>query len=1516
MEKSKRKNDNGAKPNKNFAKKLGKLLLYLVLIFVIFSFALYFFTKTDAFREWASEFISDQVNSALEADVYFSDFQLNGFLGLELNNVIMISAGDTLARIRKISVDFDPYKLLDNELDIHRVSLNNPRIRLLRSNDLSWNFEHIVPPSDDTTSSGKAQLKINLDMMEINNASIRLFDSTSDNSSIFSDSRITDLNLELIAEADIGINRYKLKLEDLNFKENNSGLILEEIDIEASIDTNSIALGNLSLKTGNSDLSIDASVVGVNLFGEKFSSELKNAGLDINIDIANINSKEFEPFSDQLPISGDISLLCKISGRVDSINMEKLLLTFYNSHISLNGKINGLLSESISPDIVVESSLINTIDISSLLTVIKTGDIPDLEGIKLNGTKIYGDSDSLSTYLNIKSEPVNIEGLAGISLKDSIPVYSALIDIRNLDLKPLLRDNSLASDIDLSIKANGRSFDINNLVAVLDMEIFDSRFKHIDIKNGKIHTSIDKSGILHLDTMSLAFKNPISELSYSPEEGHLFVNANINVRDLANSDYYAMIEFDGINPAHIVENPGIPNLVSGAVKVQGKYIDLDQLNADVQLEVSELMLGEMFIFPFNLQASLQDAADSTKHLVLKSDFADVDVRGEFIPTELIDLMANHGQQIGEDIVRKIDNIYGNTDTLQATEFEKYPALNFKLSANVNDLSVLNSVVDSLDITANTKIDLSFESDSNKCHTTINELQIENFGLDLPGFDLNISETSLSGDIELIHDENYPYIGKGKFKIFSASDIFINDLLISGSSVSVDISNKEISFNAGAGINNTHIFGADGKVVLSGSAANVRFSNIEYSFDTLFTWRNQKEVNLSYDNNHLKIYSFNISRDNFENISVQGSYDLDGNADIECDIRNFTPLSFISFVPENLIEYVNDFRGKFDSLHVHATRNIENPSIKVDLYGDSLAYNKNILGAVSLSLEYQNQNISGNANFTDKNITDSPYLDINIIKLPMNLLAKDGKIFVKNTESDISIIASQFPLQIVSPFIPGISDIRGPADLNLKIGGYLPEDPDINGQLSFDNAVLVLEATNMRYYARGVVDINEDKINIRRVNLYNQRRDLNNGAANVEGFVTLNEFMPDKIDIKIKTDRFMVLGPSSIKSMPGLYGDFVIQSGDNPIHFFGTLDEPNLEGDINVLRADLQMPQEIESTQEKSTFRYIIGDELLTFDDKYNPDSSNISTPDDKIIVPKPSSLNKQEVDFSELINYDLRIKILGPFDVTMELPVIFSSLTAEIGTRDRSVPIRYVKTRNKKQATLYGELLIKEGSKLKIYRTLEAQGNINFPSGSIEDPGLDITAEYPFRSTSGETTKEYVVKLRVSGTKSKLNLSFTYLENGEEATGDSTEIAQDAIFLLTFGKTKNELMESGFDGNLGQSIGTQVSSIGTSYLLSQLFSGIKEIQSADIDFGSDDLDFSQARLKLTGQLWGLRWEIGGSVVDLANNYEFTIDVPIAALFQTDLMNINLTITRSTSMNISPSLDQKEWEVKFKIGGSW
>ncbi|MCK5741110.1 MAG: hypothetical protein KAH48_02745, partial [Chlorobi bacterium] len=109
-----------------------KSAIFLLLFLLLTSVAIIILSYSEGFRSWSSEIILDKVNSSIEGEIEFSDIRINPFEGIELDEVRIMAAGDTVLYCKQITVNLQIKPILDESLMISKIILDSPRIKLLR----------------------------------------------------------------------------------------------------------------------------------------------------------------------------------------------------------------------------------------------------------------------------------------------------------------------------------------------------------------------------------------------------------------------------------------------------------------------------------------------------------------------------------------------------------------------------------------------------------------------------------------------------------------------------------------------------------------------------------------------------------------------------------------------------------------------------------------------------------------------------------------------------------------------------------------------------------------------------------------------------------------------------------------------------------------------------------------------------------------------------------------------------------------------------------------------------------------------------------------------------------------------------------------------------------------------------------------------------------------------------------------------------------------------------------------
>jgi hypothetical protein len=273
----------------------------------------------------------------------------------------------------------------------------------------------------------------------------------------------------------------------------------------------------------------------------------------------------------------------------------------------------------------------------------------------------------------------------------------------------------------------------------------------------------------------------------------------------------------------------------------------------------------------------------------------------------------------------------------------------------------------------------------------------------------------------------------------------------------------------------------------------------------------------------------------------------------------------------------------------------------------------------------------------------------------------------------------------------------------------------------------------------------------------------------------------------------------------------------------------------------------------------------------------------------------------------------GVFKVNMVINAAIE-LFAELTNRDINKPLKYTKSRDEKDPKLFGDISVKESSRLSFFKSFKTSGNLYFTTGNLFNPNLDLVSNYKGRTT-GSNPKDYLVNIKITGTKEKPIIEYSYILGDDRSAGDQSEVLQNVFYLLTLGNIKGQASNSGgFDLNKSTSdfANSMLADLATKQLNQVLSkSGIN----AEINFENGNID--QANIKISGQVFNIaQLSYGGRISDINSANEIQFQVPFSALFNVPLIkDMILQASYINTLNTIQTQDQKIWELKLKLGGS-
>ena len=686
------------------------------------------------------------------------------------------------------------------------------------------------------------------------------------------------------------------------------------------------------------------------------------------------------------------------------------------------------------------------------------------------------------------------------------------------------------------------------------------------------------------------------------------------------------------------------------------------------------------------------------------------------------------------------------------------------------------------------------------------------------------------------------------------------------------------------------------------------------------WQIRRELlgNVSADG--IRFRQCELFRTNAENIVMNGQISNRSFSGFGIKITNFSLPDLMSFpfMTPSVKELLKTLEGRVDTVHLQANGSFDNPEMKLRGNIKALSYNKVFIGDQIVDAISKDAVITGSTSIVNSTIVGKPTtLFANIHSLPLNIALKDiENRWSKTKPIDITATAKELSLAVIAPFIPGVTKVNGLADAEISVKGIVGKEINYGGTARFYKASFLTLSSNLMYRAAGKMTLRNNTVTIDTVLVANDANDYPKGRALVTGSVLVDGFDIQYLDMTIRSQELMVLSAASEATMPTMYGKFVIGSGKNPIHLRGSLDKPQLTGDVVVRDADITMPPDKKFQKRISIFRYerdtVVGKHKYSITTA--PETVQQTTESKTVTAQVKKESQRINAGLVDKMKYDLNVSIVpNKFKLTMILGN-FEKLIAYVNPRDKTIPLQF-RREPFGAFQMFGELIVQDKSTYEFVKLLSAGGSLNFETGQLDNPRMNLTAVLNQKRTFNNAQQPYSVKVKIEGTKKQPIVTFTYQIDGIEGTGTKEEITENALMLLVFARTKQELFgaQSGQGGSLVGDLSGSASSLITSQL-GTLLQGTF-ISEANINFNGTVGDISNANVSLAGQLIGdVQWRVGGNIGDLASNNTFSIDIPLSAFFDKEFLdNLVLQLTTSAVNNNTSAnalRQQKLWEVKI------
>ncbi len=1477
------------------------------------------------FRNWALSQLLTIANNELIAKIEADDIYFSPIDGIVLKDVRMLTAGDTLAQIGEINLSFNFSDLLENNINVYHLKLIDAKVRLLRNKDSVWNYDLIAPPSTGTTTSD-TKIEIFAESLIFENTDFIYYDSTftRDTSGIidFSHFHFKNINLKTLAKVSLSENDFYLDIRNISLVENYTNANVKNLEGEIGINKKGPYAKNMKGKLDDTDFEFSASLDNFNAFGEE-TPLIENAEMKLNLITNNLQQQIVEYFY-KMPIKIGTAQngIIDISGNLYDLNVNKLNLLSADQEIYISGKLKDIpIPEKFRYDLDISSSIATDNSLKATLPDIDLSDLPKFNKVNFRKLKAMGSSNFVETDFDFTSALGNAKGIYNLKFEDLS--YSGELEFSNIDLSKILKDNEYSSKLNGKVKAEGIDFDFNKLLIDLELELYRSNFRSLNIEQLYTDLDIQERKIINIDSLKLRLDriNEWAEIGfndyYNERYGDITLGGVLDFSNMNSPKYSINSKLTAIDLNQFLSDEKLPDHLTCNINIDGKGFHIDSLDGNYQIEVEELLFKDRAVFPFAANFNLQNI-DSVRTIIIDSDYITANMKGKFITSQLIDGLSQEGVFLGQFVSDKLNRIkpdFDDTvnDSLKVIveNISYFPKIDGEFYADIRDISIVNTFLDSLEINSNMVFKLNIYSDSSISSINIDTLDINFLKIQSPDFVLQTTNLNLNSELYLEIQDSVTKFRLFNLNIDKCQFFVVNNTNLFNPNLKMDFDGEILNFNGSVGFSENFKTKTKGNIILQKGGVDIHIDSGELAINDSVIWSIKRPFIANSYGEIFKISKIILEREGFEKIELSGGINNNSADKISININNLVSQNLIKIFNPTLYEDLKTLSLTMDTININVNGNLNRPTIDITFKSDSLYFNNVSIGTFNGNFIHREDFITGN--IISRNNLMKEVINLNVVSLPIYLGLDSNKSMVdSNKIFDIRMNVSKLPAGLLLPFAAGINSLKGDIDANIVVDGYLPDKIKWGGKFDISKGEFWVDNTNIKYLAEAKTEIIDSRLYVREAKVRNTPEDIlfgRIGTADVTGYVNIDNFKPGFMDMKINADRILGLSEASSATMPDLYGNFIMSSGENPIRFYGTLQEPNLDGDINVMYASIKMPLFEKRKSVRTSFNYqLVGDKYKVKiknerDTSDSQDQVNIASEQDKNLL--------------DLMNFNLRIKILGQFGVNMDMELI-GEMNAIIGTPDKTVPLIYQKNRNNKEASLFGEVIVKEQSIIKSLKQFNTSGNVSFPTGSIENPTLDLIATHTGTSYSGSTKSQYLIKMYITGTKLDPKVRFQYFIDRVEGTGSQEQINEDALYLLALGRTKNSISQTQGNSNLiNEGLVSGFSNFANK-ALSDLLASTGVIQSAALDFRGGALDLNQATVKFSGQLYGgISWTFGGSLSDISGDNEITLDIPASEFLENPFWsNFILQLTKASSTTTMVTQDAKNWEIKVKFGNSW
>jgi translocation and assembly module TamB len=481
-------------------KRLIKIFIYSSISLIGLLFLLLLFIQTPIFKNWLRDFAVKKANESINGQIQIERISGNLISRLSVEGLFIKDQQDTVLYLPRFSIELSPSRVIWGEIFIDSILIDSPYLKLSQLPDSSWNVSHLAKEDTldqpiDTTATEPFAWNVILEKFNLRNAKIKI---AAPDSIIPREIK----NFYITCGAYYDENYQKFDLSEFRLTTIQPDFQLKMLSFDLTRDEKGIFLQNFLMQTGKNQLNAQA---------EYFESEKLNSEGVLKSNALNFN--EFQTFVPAIKINAKPDFIIDANYRNDSLtvsvdltegdqgiilrvgvgNLSKALREKTQNRVkySLLGQIENLdvaywMGDS-SMDYVVNGNFnLNgngmtpeganvTFSANFPNCIIMQNPVKD---INVTGSYLNGNLESKLNILGEFGKLVLNSKIEGLTNEQK---FDANLDIKNLNIAGILKNDSLETDLNLTLSIKGKNFNPDSLMASTILKISPSNLNDLQI---------------------------------------------------------------------------------------------------------------------------------------------------------------------------------------------------------------------------------------------------------------------------------------------------------------------------------------------------------------------------------------------------------------------------------------------------------------------------------------------------------------------------------------------------------------------------------------------------------------------------------------------------------------------------------------------------------------------------------------------------------------------------------------------------------------------------------------------------------------------------------------------------------------------------------------------------------------------------------------------------------------------------------------------------------------------------